>query len=499
MWDQVLGGIALAASPAAMLATLGGLALGILVGAIPGLTASITVAILTPVTFFMPPTIGIGLLLGIYKGAVYGGSIPAVLINTPGTPAAAATALDGNVLAKRGEARSALQMSLYASVFGDLFATMILFAVAAPLANFAVKFSSPEYTLLFIGSLTLIATVSGSDPRKGMLAAALGALVGCIGLDPMSGSQRFVFGVSDLMGGITLVPLLIGMFALSEVLDQIGSRQRSVKNATIVETSGSPLRWSQFRQALPTMVRSSGIGAFIGALPGLGAEIACWVCYGVAKRRSKRPELFGKGSLEGVAAAESGNNATVPATLIPMLVFGIPGDVVTAVLLGAFIAQGLTPGPMLFINNGGIIYSLYALLVVTNIALVFFGLAAIRLFARVAEIPAGFVLACVVVMCFAGTYSINSSGFDLAVMVGGGVAGLAMRRTNIPVPPFIIAVLLAPLLESNLRQTLAFSEGSLMIFATRPIAAVLLGMMLAILAFYVGRAALLRRRLSTSH
>lgn len=481
--ENFLAGLAILADPTAVMATLGGLVLGITVGAIPGLTATMTIAVLMPLTFFMPPAVGIGFLLGIYKGAVYGGSIPAVLINTPGTAAAAATSLDGYALAKQGRGRAALEMSLFASAVGDLGATMILIMIAAPLAYMAVKFSSPEYTLLFFLSLCIIASVSGESALKGLMSAALGGLLACIGLDPLSASQRFTFGVTDLMSGISLVPLLIGTFALSEVLIQ---SERSIGQSAKFagESSGERLRWREFKESLPAIFRSTGIGTFIGALPGLGAEIACWIGYGSARRISRHPERFGRGSLEGVAAAESGNNACVPATLIPMLAFGIPGDVVTAILLGAFIAQGLTPGPLLFINNGDLIYALYALLIISNIAMVLFGLGAIRVFVRIAAMPRGLILPCVVVLCFAGSYAVNSSSYDMIVMLIGGIGGYAMRKTGVPLPPMIISLLLTPSLENNLRQSLEFSNNSLSIFISRPISAALLALMIFAIGFY---------------
>jgi putative tricarboxylic transport membrane protein len=473
MFENILSGFSILLDGWAIIAAIFGLALGVLVGAIPGLTATMTIAILMPFTFFLSPTVSIGFLLGIFKGAVYGGSIPAILINTPGTAAAAATCLDGTVLAKNGQAKKALQTSLYSSVIGDLASTVVLIAVAAPLAAVAVKFSAPEYTLLIVFSLTLIAGVSGPNLLKGLLSAGIGALIGCIGMDPASGVQRYVFGYTSLLGGVPLVPLLVGMFALTEVIDRV-SKPFNLRVSGIQSSEGPSLTAKELRRLLPTIFRSSGIGTVIGALPGLGAEIACWISYGSAKKYSREPEKFGKGSFEGVAAPESANNASVPAALIPMLVFGIPGDVVTAVLMGAFIAQGLTPGPLLFINHGPVIYGLYALLIVTNIALIFFGLVAIRAFSKLLLFPQAYVFSSVTVLAVAGSYAINSNLFDVTIMFLGGIAGFMMRRTGIPVAPFIISMLLTPMLENNFRQTLAMSGGSFSIFIERPISAGLL-------------------------
>lgn len=477
----------------AILFALGGLVLGVIVGAVPGLTASIAVAILLPLTFFLPATVGIGFLLGVYKGAVYAGSIPAILINTPGTPAGAATAMDGFALTQKGQAKKALHMALFSSVFGDLLATVVLITVAAPLAAVAIKFSAPEYAVLFLASLVLIGTVSAGDPIKGMLSAALGALVGCIGLDSLTAAQRFVFEVPELLGGVPLVPLIVGMFAISEVLMQITSPPRGA-NAELSRTVGPSLTRAEAFKSLPTLFRSTSIGTFIGALPGLGAEIACWVAYGIAKQRSKHPDEYGKGSLEGVAAAESGANSTVPATLIPMMIFGIPGDVVTAVLLGAFIAQGITPGPLLFTNHAGLVYGLFAILVITNVALIVVGLLTIRSFSWVVRIPSSVMMPAVVVVAVAGAYSIGSDPYDVVVMLVGGILGYVMRINRVPVPPFIIAVLLAPQFEKMLRQSLSLSNGDFWIFLTRPISASLIAIFVVSIAFMWAKASLARRR-----
>ena len=492
MFDLLLQGFAIILNPWTLSAALAGLVAGIIVGALPGLTATMAVAVLVPFTFFIEATIGIPFLLGVYKGAIYGGSIPAIVINTPGTAAAAATTLDGHALAKKGQARRALEMSLFASVFGDLFATFILILAAAPLAEFALRFSSPDFAALLVFSMTVIATVSGQSMLKGLISAALGLAIAVIGLDPMSGGSRFTFGIPDLMGGISLVPLLIGMFALSEIFVQAEQGQKRI---TVVETAGDEprLRVAEFFKHRKTLIRSSSIGAMLGALPGLGAEISCWIAYGAAKRASKTPQEFGRGSLDGVAAAESGNNSVCPAALIPMLVFGIPGDTVTAVLLGAFLAHGLNPGPLLFEKHGDILYSFYAVLLFTNVALLLLGLVAIRWLRHISLIPNGLLMPAVIGLCFAGSFAVNSSYFDLIVTFVGGVAGYLMRRAEVPIPPLVISLLLAPALEQAARQSLMFSDGSLLIFVTRPISGVFVALTVISIAMIVWRNLATRR------
>ncbi|MGI9384674.1 MAG: tripartite tricarboxylate transporter permease [Methyloligellaceae bacterium] len=482
-WEFLIEGLKIAANPFSVGAALLGLAAGIVVGALPGLTATMAVAVLAPFTFFMEATIGIPFLLGVYKGAIYGGSIPAITINTPGTAAAAATAIDGHALARKGQARRALEISLYASVIADLLATLVLIFVAAPLASVALKFSAPEFAMLFIFSLTMIAALSGRSVAKGLVSASLGILLATIGLDPMSGQMRFTFGVTDLMGGVSLVPLLIGMFAISEILLQ-AERGAPPVDAVGFSKDEPRVTWDDMKSSARSIFRSSGIGIGLGALPGLGAEISCWIAYGVARRRSKAPQDFGKGSIEGVAAAEAGNNAVCPAALIPMLVFGIPGDTITAVLLGAFMAQGLLPGPLLFVKHGEVLYSLFALLILTNIMLLAFGFAAIRYLRRITLIPSGILYPLVMVMCAAGAFAVNSSFFDLIIMLAGGIAGYAMRKTGVPIPPLVIAMLLAPGLENALRQSLALSNGDFSIFVTRPISAAILAVLVAGTVFF---------------
>jgi putative tricarboxylic transport membrane protein len=462
-----------------------GLLAGILVGALPGLTATMAVAVLAPFTFFIDVSIGIPFLLGVYKGAIYGGSIPAITINTPGTAASAATAMDGNALARRGRVRLALETSLFTSVLADLLSTIVLIMVAAPLASVAIRFGPPEFVLLYLFALTMIAGVSGNDFVKGLFSAVAGLLLAIIGLDPMSGYQRFTFGVTELMGGISLVPLLIGMFALSEIMIQAEAGRRS--QAPAATLGGRGLSWRHARALIPVSLRSTAIGTALGALPGLGAEIACWIAYGVAKRRSKRPQRFGKGALAGISAAEAGNNAVVPAALIPMMVFGIPGDTITAVLLGAFMAHDLMPGPLLFDRSPELIYSFFAVLLLTNVLLIGFGIFAIRHLRHITRIPAGLLYPAVTVLCFAGAFSVNNSSFDVVIMLAGGFLGYGMRKTGLPIPPLVIALLLASGLENSLRQSLMLSAGSIDIFYTRPIALTLLVMLVVSVSMLVWR------------
>ncbi|MGE0314189.1 MAG: tripartite tricarboxylate transporter permease [Lautropia sp.] len=475
MLDDLLQGFTLILNGPSLLAIVLGLSTGIVVGALPGLSATMAVALLSPFTFFMPPTIGIPFLLGLFKAAIYAGSIPAITINTPGTAASAATTLDGHALARQGHARKALEMSLFASVAGDLLATFVLIGLAGLLASVALRFGPPEFVMLYAMALITITSVAGRDAAKAVLSTAIGLLVACIGLDPMSGAQRLTFGSVDLLGGVSLIPVLIGLFALPEVFVRCEAPFRA-RTVIAPDRDAPGLTRHEFRRAVPTILRSTAIGTGVGILPGIGAEISTWLAYGAARRRSREPHRYGQGSLEGLAAAESGNNAACPACLIPMTVFGIPGDTVTAVLIGAFIAHGLTPGPLLFQNHGQVLYSLFASLIIGNVLLLVIGWFGIRSFRRITEIPEAILYPIVVALCLAGSFAVNSSVADIGLTIGAGLAGYLMRKLHMPAPPMVIAMLVAPGLENALRQSLTLSGGNATIFLTRPISASLLAL-----------------------
>jgi putative tricarboxylic transport membrane protein len=471
-----------------------GVFVGIMIGAIPGLTATMAVALLVPVTFGLEAVTSLALLVGVYKGGIYGGSITAILMNTPGTPSAAATLFDGYPLAQQGKALKALKMALYASVTSDLLSNMLLILVAAPIATAALRLGPPEMTMLLVFALTIVGAVSGDSLTKGLLAAFFGMLLATIGIDQMTGATRFSFGSIELTRGLALLPVLIGLFALPEILvyaEKVVRRRRTSSTAGFDEEkkpdatkpeqlivmsadrADNRVSLREFFASLITILRSTGIGTFIGALPGIGSVVASFVSYGLAKRRSRNPEEFGKGSLEGLAAAESGNNAVTGATLIPLLTLGIPGDTITAVMLGAFLIQGLIPGPRLLSQNPGEVYGLFVALIAGNLALLFLGYHGLRLFAKLANTAKSLVYAVVIPLCVIGSFAVENSVFDSRVMVVFGALGYLMRRTGVPIPPLLIAFVLSPMLETSFKQTLILSRGSLQIFIERPIALLL--------------------------
>lgn len=449
-----------------------GIIAGIAIGALPGLTATMGVALLLPVTFSMEPVTGILLLVGIYFGGIYGGSITAILLRTPGTPAAAATAIDGYAMSQKGLAHKALTISTLSSAIGGVLSVIILILVAPVLANFALNFSAPEMFALAVFGLTVISTLLDSSIVKGIFATMIGLLISTIGMDPVGAFPRFTFNSMNLMSGVGLIPVLIGLFAASQafkLMEDIFSKEKIVKVNNNIK-----LKWNEFRKLLVTIFRSTGIGAFTGMVPGAGGDLAAFIAYNEAKRYSKNPEEFGKGKMEGVAAPEAANNGSTGGAMIPLLTLGIPGDAVTAVMLGALIVQGLQPGPMLFQQHGELVQTLFAGMIVANLLLLCFGLVGIRLFVKILAVPKVVLIPIIFVLCIVGSYALGNNLFDVWVMFIAGVVGYFMQRYGFPASPVILALILGPMMEENLRRSLVMSHGSLEIFFTRPITVSLL-------------------------
>ncbi len=463
--DALLQGLELFLSVENFVAIAIGVAVGVIVGSIPGLTATMAVALALPFTFGLDPVTSILLLVGIYKGGVYGGSITAILVKAPGTPAAACSVLDGYPLAQSGKAGKALKMALYASCTADLVSNLALIFLAGTIASFALQFGAPEYFWLICFSLTVVISISGTSLLKGLVSGLLGLLVSTVGLDLVYGTQRFTFDNFNLMSGVSYIPLLIGLFALPEVIDFY---LRKAKPLAVRGADASRVSWPEFRRCLPTILRGSGIGVAIGAIPGAGATAAAFLSYGEAKRTSKRRENFGKGEIEGVAAAESGNNGVAGATLIPLLSLGIPGDVVTAVILGAFMLHGLTPGPLMFEQNLDMIYAIFVGILFSSVVLLIAGSVAIRQFVRIADVPPHILLPVVLLFCVFGSYAVQNQMFDILVMFAFGIVGFIMMRIGMAAAPFLIGFILGPLFEDNLRRSFLISD-DLGVFLRSPI------------------------------
>lgn len=467
MLEALCAGLTLIASWENALALLCGMFGGVVIGALPGLTGAMAVTLALPFTFYIPPITSLMLLLGIYKGSMYGGSISAILIRTPGTAAAACTVLDGYPLAERGEAGRALNMALYASCFADMVSNLALIFFTGAIADFALRFGPPEFFSLICFSLTIVAGLAGDSLIKGLLSACLGLLMATVGMDLVFGTGRFTFDNVNLMAGLSFIPLVIGLFAIPEILKAVagGGGAASVRMAV----GASRVTWAEFRRCFKSIVRGSLIGVVMGAIPGIGGAPAAYLSYSEAKRYSPRRENFGKGELEGVAAAESGNNGVCGATLIPLLSLGVPGDIVTAVMLGAFMMHNITPGPLLFQENLPLVYALYAGILFSSFLLFVSGILCIRGVASLTRVPKAVLFPCVLTICLFGAYAVNNSEFDLLVMACMGLVGYGMSLFRIAEAPFLVAFILGPLFEDNLRRSLLLSHGDPAILWSTPI------------------------------
>lgn len=469
-----------ACSLEALIANFVGVALGIVFGALPGLTAVMGVALLIPLTFGFSPVIAFSALLGMYCGAIYAGSITAILVGTPGTAAAAATMLEGPKFTARGESLKALEMTTIASFIGGALSCVILTTVAPQLARFALDFSAPEYFSLGIFGLTVVATLSEAALLKGCIAALLGMLISMVGMDPISGNLRMTFDSPDLINGISLVPALVGLYALSQVLVTLEDVFRG-RRLSATEVSRKGISLADIWGTRAAILRGSIIGTFIGIVPATGSGTASFAAYSETKRHSKHPELFGEGALEGIAATESANNAVTGGALIPLLTLGVPGDVVTAVMLGALMIQGMTPGPLLFQEQGTLVYSIFIALFIANIFMLVLGYYTVRLLAKVVLIPGGILMPLVTTLCVVGGYALNNSNFDLAVMAGFGILGYIMTKARFPLAPLLLAMILSGIIEINFRRALNISNQDFSVFFTRPVCAAFLGISLFIL------------------
>ncbi len=468
-----------------------GLFLGVVFGSIPGLTVMLCIVLFLPFTYSMSAIHAFMFLLGIYCAGSYGGSISAILIKTPGTPHAAATMIDGYPLSQKGHTKKALDIALYASTFGGIFSAIVLLFLAPQVAKVAMKVGSPEYFLICVFGLTIIAGVSGKSIIKGVIAGCLGLFVSMIGMDVISGSaMRFSFGNVYLYGGIELVIALIGLFALVEIFN---SAKKSSLNSTPnlkVDLKNKinkedKLTLKECKQiARPTLIASI-LGVIIGIIPGTGASIASFLSYDTARKMSKKPEEFGKGSIEGVAAAEAANNAVTGATLIPLLTLGIPGDGAVAIMLGALMINGLTPGPNLFSEHGPQVYAIMIGLIFVNLFMFIQGRYLTMIFAKVVKIPVEILTPIIAIFCFAGAYSIKDSLFEVGIAICFGILSYILSKIDFPTIPILLGLVLGALTEKNFRRSMVISDGSWSIFASSEIAVVFIVLIIAVIVMIV--------------
>ena len=444
-----------------------GTTLGITVGAVPGLTGTMLIALALPLTYSMEPVHALVLLVAMYVGAVSGGLISATLLRMPGTPAAIMTTLDGYPMAQAGKPGRALGLGVGASLVGGLISWLVLWLLAEPMADWSTLLGPFEYFSLVLLAMALLAGVGDSTRAKGLLAGALGILAAMPGTHSATGELRWTFGVTSMNAGFQLIPVLIGLFAIGKILTDIGSEEKKAEQSKSHDSSYIP-----FKQWLPhwrNLLRSSGIGTVIGVLPGVGANIGSLAAYAAARRSSDKPEKFGHGSEEGVIASEAANNATVGGALIPLIALGMPGSVITAVLLGALVLHGLQPGPLLFRQNPEAIHAIIGTMLVANVVMFLLMLVGARWIAKLSAVPRKILSPLVVLSCLWGAYALSGRWFDVFVMLGFGILGWLMERFKIPLAPFVIGFVLAPVAEENLCAGLMASGGSYLPLLTRPV------------------------------
>ena len=457
-----------------ILSAFAGVLWGIFGGALPGISPSIAMALLLPFTVGMEATNALVLLASVYVGAEYGGSIPAILIRTPGTNSASATVIDGNEMAKRGQAGEALGISLMSGLYGGLFGLLVLVLSTESLAQVALAFTPAAYFSLGILGLSVIAGLSGGSLLRGLIAACMGLMVAFIGSDPVSGVQRFTFGSVDLLDGVKPILVMVGLFAVTEMLVQIGEPPWARGN-----TGSTRLKlpnWAMSKRLFKPQAIGAAIGTFEGVTPGAGGTVAAFMAYTEAKRWSKHPEEFGKGSPEGVAAPESANNVVTATALVPLLSLGIPGSNSAAILLGGFLIHGLQPGPMLFQKAPEVVYGLYGGLLIANIAMLLIGLVILSPCMWLVNRPKPYLIAFILALVMSGVFAIQQSLFDCALVLLIGVLGYAMRLLKIPVLPMVLGMVLGFMVESNYRRSLLISGGEHSIFVTDTASAILLGL-----------------------
>lgn len=456
-----------------------GVLLGIVAGILPGINGAIGIALILPFTLGLPPTGALLLMLGLWGGQNYGGGVTAVLIHTPGAASGAATLFDGYPLSRKGDTGKALGIICIASAVGWFVGALLLAFLGVPLSTVALKFGPPEYFAVGIFGLSMISNIGSTNPLKGFIAATLGLLIVTVGTDPFSGGSRFTFGRYELLDGISYLVVMIGVFAVSEVIVQISKGAAAV--TAHGDMSAKLPSWKEIRALIPTMIRSSLIGTFVGTAPGAGGSIAAFIAYNEAKRFSKNPHEFGQGSHEGVAAPEAANNASEGGALVPLLTLGIPGSGAAAVVMAAMIMFGIRPGPELFETEKVFVYSILIGLLVGAVALLFAGLLLTRWLALVVRVPKPLLITAVTGMAFMAALTLTGLVFDVRLLLLFGVLGYLMRRFDFPAAPLILAMVLGFMIETSLRRSLILSDGSWLIFLTRPISVVLL--VLALLSF----------------
>jgi putative tricarboxylic transport membrane protein len=455
---------------------------GVVMGALPGLTATMALALMTTLTLKLPSSQALLILICTYVGSIYGGSRSAILLNIPGTPASAASCLDGYALARQGLAGRAMGIATSGSVMGTLIGMFFLAGFTPILGGMALKFGAYEFFWLALFGVIIAGTLTGDDPLKGWIAGIAGLLIAGIGQEPQYGYERFAWGVRDLAGGIQLVPALVGAFGFAELLTAIRERQAPVKISafdSVVPKIADVFKYWR------TILRSGLIGTGVGVVPGVGEDIAAWSSYAAAKRASKEKDQFGHGSIEGLMAAETGDNACVPGAMIPVLTLAIPGSAPAAVLMAAMIIHGIRPGPMIMVENPQFVYDVVAMMLFATIGILIYGLTLTKALVQVLRVPQHYIVPIIFVLCSVGSFAIAGRLFDVYVMLAFGILGFLLRGFGYPMAPLVLGIVLGDLLEKNLRRALLLSDGDLTPFFTRPISACVAALIFATVGFKI--------------
>ncbi|NMA71380.1 MAG: tripartite tricarboxylate transporter permease [Firmicutes bacterium] len=475
MWENLVGAVALLAQPQVILIALISAVFGMFMGAVPGLTATMGMALLVPFTFFMDQVSVLVAVISMSGMAIFAGDIPGTLVRIPGTPSSAAYVDDAFILTQQGKAARALGLNVLGSALGGIFGALGLMLAAPALARFASRFTSFEYFWLAVLGLSATVAVSQGSVAKNGLSLLIGLFLATIGIDITLGIPRFTFGNVNLLSGISFIPAMVGLFGVSEVIrvtmEEFQGKEAPQIRFGLVEMIRNALDGLRARVRL--FIQSGLTGVLVGALPGAGADIAAWVSYGFGKNTAKEPEKFGKGSEEAIISGTSANNAALAGTWIPALVFGIPGDSITAILLGVLMMKGIRPGPGIFENQGNLVYAIYLAFILANLLLIPLGWVATRTGLLMLRVPKRILMPCILLFCIVGAYAINNSMFDVGVMLVMGILGYMLQQLQVPTAPIVLGLILGPLMEQNFMMSVIKTQGSLAMFFTRPISAVL--------------------------
>src|SRR4051794_30099786 len=478
--DPIITAFQMVFEPKTVMVMIASSVFGLFVGAVPGLTATMATALLVPVTFFMPPIMAIAAIVTATAMAIFSGDIPGCLLRMPGTPASAAYCDEAYAMTRKGHAETALGAGLVFSAIGGLFGTAVLILSAPALAEFALKFSSFEYFWLVLLGLSCAIVITAEQPLKGVVSLFLGLLIACVGLGNPAGFPRFTFGNTELLGGVGLIPLMIGMFAVSEILRFAVDLNPPLK--IVDQPIGNVFAgmWRLTKQYPMQILRGSALGTLVGALPGAGADIAAWMSYAVSKKMSKEPSKFGTGHVEGIVESGSANNSALAGAWIPALVFGIPGDSITAIVIGVLYMKNMNPGPTLFTTNPQNIYAVYLLFIIANLIMLPMGWACIKVAKRILRVPRDILMPVILLFCVVGAFAINNTAFDVGIMLIAGLVAWLLEENGFPITPLILGVVLGGMLEENFISSMIKADGNFAVFFSRPIAAGLAALSIAV-------------------